>query len=121
MRVGVISGYLSQLSVLTQQVQPDSDRWSHLDIDINSVDAFQGQERDVLVYSVTRSNARGELGFLRSPERLNVALSRGRDGLIIFGDSGHCEAAMAADSPFPRVLRHIREHGPECRMEYLRE
>lgn len=121
LKVGVISGYLSQLSVLAQQVQPDSDRWSHLDIDINSVDAFQGQERDVLVYSVTRSNARGELGFLRSPERLNVALSRGRDALVIFGDSGHCEAAMVADSPFPRVLGHIREHGPECRVEYLRE
>jgi serine/threonine protein kinase len=121
LKVGVISGYLSQLTVLAQQVQPDSDRWSHLHIDINSVDAFQGQERDVLVYSVTRSNPRGQLGFLRSPERLNVALSRGRDGLVIFGDSDHCEAAMIGDSRFPQVLQHIRNHGPMCRLEYLHE
>jgi superfamily I DNA and/or RNA helicase len=119
MKVGVISGYLSQLAVLTQQIQPGNDRWSNLDIDINSVDAFQGQERDLIVYSVTRSNPRGEVGFLRSGERLNVALSRGRDALVIFGDSAHFEAATVAESPFPRVIAHIREHAPQCRLEYL--
>ena len=47
----------------------------------------QGSERQVVVISCVRANARAELGFLRDARRLNVALTRARDGLIVVGDS----------------------------------
>ena len=61
-------------------------RRKNIDININTVDAFQGKDADVCIYAVTRSNVDGKLGFQREARRLNVALSRGRDALIIVGD-----------------------------------
>src|SRR5262249_41673711 len=73
----VISGYSAQRELLERELAPNLSAWSpHLTLTVHSVDSFQGQERDVLVYSVTRSNPRGTLGFLAVQERLNVALSR---------------------------------------------
>lgn len=54
---------------------------------INTVDAFQGQERDVIVISLVRSNAKGEVGFLGDIRRTNVAMTRARKKLIVIGDS----------------------------------
>jgi superfamily I DNA and/or RNA helicase len=107
--VGVISGYGEQARRLQRGIRPYDPKWSNLQIDVHPVDSFQGQERDVIVYSVTRSNAKNELGFLRAEERINVALSRGRDALVIVGDVRFCEQARNGDNPFARVLRHIRE------------
>jgi AAA domain/Protein kinase domain len=110
----VISGYAAQRELLERELASDLSTWSpHLKLTVHSVDSFQGQERDLLVYSVTRSNQEGILGFLAAQERLNVALSRGRDGLVIFGDSDHCQGATASDNPFLCVLDHIRKH-PDC-------
>lgn len=121
LRVGVISGYAAQKAYLTHEIAPHNrKRWAALDIEINSVDAFQGREVDVLVYSVTRSNGQGRLGFVRLPHRLNVALSRGRDALVIFGDAAHCRRSFESDNAFPRVLDHIATHRQECSLEVLR-
>ncbi|HZY81801.1 MAG TPA: AAA domain-containing protein [Cyclobacteriaceae bacterium] len=54
---------------------------------INTVDAFQGQERDVIVISLVRSNSKGEVGFLGDIRRTNVAMTRARKKLIVIGDS----------------------------------
>lgn len=51
------------------------------------LDNFQGDESDIIVISLTRSNARGDIGFLSAPERLNVLLSRARSGLILIGNA----------------------------------
>ena len=51
------------------------------------LDNYQGEESDIVVISLTRSNARGDIGFLSSPERLNVLLSRARDALILIGNT----------------------------------
>jgi serine/threonine protein kinase len=121
LRVGVISGYAAQKAYLMREIAPrDRKRWAVLDIEINSVDAFQGREVDVLVYSVTRSNGQGRLGFVRLPHRLNVALSRGRDALVIFGDAAHCRRSFESDNAFPRVLDHITSFRHECTLEVLR-
>ncbi|MBR1732890.1 MAG: helicase, partial [Alloprevotella sp.] len=56
-------------------------------ITIKTVDAFQGQERDVVLVSLVRSNERGEIGFLRDLRRMNVAITRARLKLIILGNS----------------------------------
>lgn len=84
-----------------------------LEVECNSVDAFQGREADVAIYSVTRSNSDGTIGFLKEYERLNVALSRGRQGLAIVGDSYFCQS-VNGQNPFVKVLEHIRNNSEAC-------
>lgn len=118
--VAVITGYAAQRDHLTRELSPeDRLRWQTLKIKINSVDAFQGQEADVLVYSVTRSNTSGDLGFLTCAPRLNVALSRGREALVIFGDATHCGTCEQSENPFRTVLRYMEEHPATCAVEVL--
>ncbi|OAX80316.1 hypothetical protein ACJ72_05356 [Emergomyces africanus] len=55
---------------------------------MSTIDNYQGEERNIVIVSLTRSNSRGDIGFLSSPERLNVLISRARDALIILGNAG---------------------------------
>lgn len=55
-------------------------------ISVNTVDGFQGQERDVILISLVRANDSGDIGFLRDLRRMNVAITRARMKLIILGD-----------------------------------
>ena len=55
-------------------------------ISVNTVDGFQGQERDIIVISLVRANADGQIGFLSDLRRMNVAITRARMKLIILGD-----------------------------------
>ncbi|KKZ62783.1 hypothetical protein EMCG_02894 [[Emmonsia] crescens] len=55
---------------------------------ISTIDNYQGEERKIVIVSLTRSNSRGDIGFLSSPERLNVLISRARDAFIILGNAG---------------------------------
>jgi hypothetical protein len=57
---------------------------------------LQGEEADVVVASLVRSNSKGTVGFLREPERINVLLSRARDGLILIGNSTTLRNASSA-------------------------
>ena len=54
---------------------------------ITVIDNYQGEESDIVITSLTRSNKSNAIGFMDSPERLNVLLSRARDGLILIGNS----------------------------------
>lgn len=56
-------------------------------LSVNTVDAFQGQERDIIYISMVRSNDKGEIGFLNDHRRMNVAMTRARKKLIVVGDS----------------------------------
>lgn len=56
------------------------------DVQVGTVDSFQGQETDLVIFSAVRSNRMKELGFLRDARRLNVAITRARRGLIVVGD-----------------------------------
>jgi hypothetical protein len=107
LHVGVIAGYQAQTDRLRRNIRPGDSSWTHLAIDVHPVDSFQGQERDLIIYSVVRSNTEGNLGFLRSDKRLNVALSRGREALVIVGDAGFCDK-ISGRNPLRRVLEHIR-------------
>lgn len=95
---------------MRRDVRPHDPKWTHLTLDVHAVDSFQGQERDVVIYSVTRSNADNELGFLRSERRINVALSRAKDALIVVGDHRFCRRARDGDNPFALVLEHVEKH-----------
>jgi superfamily I DNA/RNA helicase len=108
LEVAVISGYGEQARRLSRDLRPRDPKWTRLSIDVHPVDSFQGQESDVVIYSVTRSNPKNELGFLRSERRINVALSRAKDALIIVGDHRFCRQARGGQNPFAKVLDFIR-------------
>jgi serine/threonine protein kinase len=107
LEVAVITGYGEQARRLQRDLRPNDPRWANLDLHVHPVDSFQGQERDLVIYSVTRCNERNDLGFLRSERRINVALSRARDGLVIVGDHQFCAHADEGVNPFADVLDKI--------------
>ena len=117
LEVGIISGYRGQVEQLNRLIGPgDGDRWQSLRIEIASVDAFQGRECDVVVYSTVRSNRDGHIGFLGDHRRINVALSRARDQLVIVGDDRmmHSASITGSYNPFERVIDHMRSHPEDC-------
>lgn len=120
--VGIITGYSEQLALLTARVAPENgEKWQALSIEIATVDAFQGRECDLIVYSAVRSNSQGKLGFLSERKRLNVALSRARRLLVIVGDAEMLQQAEPdnPDNPFRKVLQYIETHPDDCRIEHV--
>ena len=113
LNVAVIAGYSAQVNELGQRIQGAAKPLQNLRIVINTVDAFQGKDADICIYSVTRSNDEHRLGFQREVQRLNVALSRGRDSLIIVGDDMFCRE-VTSKNPFLKVIAHIDNHPEEC-------
>ncbi|WP_409342324.1 AAA domain-containing protein [Paenibacillus sp. MBLB4367] len=110
--VGVITGYDAQKSLLNNLVKPyDIDKWKSINIVINNVDAFQGSETDIAIYSIVRNNQDNKLGFLSDSRRLNVALSRGKTCLIIVGNARFVERAeVIGNNPFVDILQYIRRN-----------
>mmetsp|Transcript_9306 Transcript_9306/g.13207 ORF Transcript_9306/g.13207 Transcript_9306/m.13207 type:complete len:948 (-) Transcript_9306:14-2857(-) len=90
--IGIVTPYSSQVSLLKSLITSDSDlatlllETPELSLEINSVDAYQGRERDIIIFSAVRSNRQGNIGFLSDWRRMNVALTRAKSGLVVFGD-----------------------------------
>ena len=84
--VGIISPYRAQVQLLRRLIKKREffKPYRNL-ISVNTVDGFQGQERDVIILSLVRSNDEGQIGFLRDLRRMNVAITRARMKLIILG------------------------------------
>lgn len=114
--VGIISGYQAQVSEIDRALDPrNAARWQNLQIEVATVDSFQGRERDVVLYSTVRSNPEGNIGFLRDYRRVNVALSRARSLLVVGDQQMMSYAATGMDeNPFAKVLEHIRAYPDEC-------
>ena len=55
-------------------------------LNISTVDSFQGREKEVIIFATTRCNSQGEIGFLRDQRRFNVAMTRAKRSLIVIGD-----------------------------------
>lgn len=86
--VGVISPYKAQTQYLRALIKKDDMlRPLRRHISVDSIDGFQGQERDIMVISLVRSNERGDIGFLSDLRRMNVAITRARMKLIIIGNA----------------------------------
>lgn len=111
--VAVIAGYSRQVGRLNVMTRKNAADWPNLSIVCNTVDAFQGKQADVCIYSVVRSNPRKQFGFLREKPRLNVALSRAKSGLIIVGDHLFCQTAKAPN-PFRKVIDWVEAHPGKC-------
>jgi superfamily I DNA and/or RNA helicase len=110
--VAVLSGYSAQLKLLKRGIDAELSNLNTLTIECDTVDAFQGREADITIYSITRSNSEGKVGFLRNEARLNVALSRGKVGLVIVGDHHFCRTS--SNNPLHQVLEYIESHSENC-------
>ena len=85
--VGIISPYRAQVQYLRRLLMKrEYFKPFRRQISVNTVDGFQGQERDIIVISMVRSNDEGQIGFLRDLRRMNVAITRARMKVIILGD-----------------------------------
>lgn len=83
--IAIISPYSAQVSLIRDQISSAFQPKDHPEI--NSIDAFQGREKDVVILSMVRSNAEGVVGFLGEMRRINVAMTRAKKQLVIIGDS----------------------------------
>lgn len=98
--IAVIAPYAAQVRWLRQNA--DSDR-----LEIDTVDGFQGREKEAVVISCVRSNSEGEIGFLADARRMNVALTRARRKLIVVGDS----ATLGGNEFFAALLEYFESIG----------
>jgi superfamily I DNA and/or RNA helicase len=106
LRIGIIAPYRRQVELLQQQLEELE--WSvssRHHFSVRTVDGFQGQERDIICISMVRSNSSGEIGFLADTRRMNVALTRARCKLLVFGDS----ATLARHPFYKAFLEYVDE------------
>ncbi|RPD39999.1 AAA domain-containing protein [Chitinophaga barathri] len=86
--IAVISPYKEQIYLLKEQLEHSPVLKAYSDkISVNTIDSFQGQERDIVYISMTRSNTENKIGFLSDVRRMNVAMTRARKKLVVIGDS----------------------------------
>lgn len=94
---GVLAREIALISPYSAQVRLLSSLASDPELEVDSVDGFQGREKEVVILSLVRSNVEGEMGFLTDTRRMNVAMTRAKRKLIVIGDS-----ATLAHIPFYR-------------------
>lgn len=104
--VGLISLRKAQVQYLRQLIRKDNFFKPYRSaITINTVDGFQGQERDVILISLVRANEEGQIGFLNDLRRMNVAITRARMKLIILGDV----STLTRHAFYAELYRYIEE------------
>ena len=106
--IAVISPYKQQINLLKTQFEhsPDLHKYKE-NISVNTIDSFQGQERDIVYISLTRSNDKGEIGFLSDIHRMNVAMTRARKKLVVIGDS----ATLGQHSFYADFIEYAEKKG----------
>jgi regulator of nonsense transcripts 1 len=107
--IGVITPYEGQRSFVVSSMQASGafTRDNYKEIEVASVDAFQGREKDFIVLSCVRSNDHQGIGFLSDPRRLNVALTRAKYGLVILGNP----KVLSKHPLWHHLLVHFKERG----------
>lgn len=104
--IGIISPYREQALYIKKNVEEDS-LLNQFDTVVDTIDGFQGQEREVIYISLVRSNEKGEIGFLKDYRRMNVAMTRAKKLLVIIGDSG----TIGNDVFYRQFLEHCDQNG----------
>ena len=104
--IGIISPYAEQVRFIRAQMKEDPvlSTWN---IQVDTIDGFQGQEKEVICLSLVRSNTTHEIGFLKDFRRLNVALTRAMKKLVIIGDF----STLANYPLYADLIKHVEEHG----------
>ena len=98
--IAVITPYAAQVRLLREPLEP-------LGVEADTVDGFQGREKEAVIISLVRSNLEGEIGFLADTRRMNVALTRARRKLLVIGDS----ATISVHSFYERLIGYFEEIG----------
>ncbi|KAL2074253.1 hypothetical protein VTL71DRAFT_8031 [Oculimacula yallundae] len=129
----VLTPYLGQLRLLQEYLSEDNDPWlNELDsfdllqaglltqaaanvnkrpLRLSTIDNYQGEESDIVIVSLTRSNSRGVIGFMAAPERLNVLLSRARCGLVMIGNEETFMASPKGGKTWTTFLESLQTKG----------
>jgi superfamily I DNA and/or RNA helicase len=99
-KIAVISPYSAQVKYLRENLKL-------LDLEVDTIDGFQGREQEAVIISLVRSNRDGEVGFLADTRRMNVALTRARRKLIVIGDS----ATITRHAFYQRMVEYFESIG----------
>lgn len=105
-QIGIICPYAEQVRYIRQEMSGDASL-SQLDIEVNTIDGFQGQEKEVIYISLVRSNLYGGIGFVEDGRRLNVAMTRAQKKLVIVGDS----STLGQHNLYSDLLTFIENEG----------
>ncbi|MCD6482766.1 MAG: IGHMBP2 family helicase [Candidatus Aenigmarchaeota archaeon] len=97
--IGVITPYDDQVDLIKSLIPED--------IEVHSVDGFQGREKEIIILSFVRSNRKAELGFLTDLRRLNVSITRAKRKLIAIGDS----RTLSTNRTYKRFVNYIQKNG----------
>jgi superfamily I DNA and/or RNA helicase len=104
-QIAVISPYDDQVERIDRQIDVE-------EVEVDTVDGFQGREKEVVLLSLVRSNERGEIGFLDEPRRFNVAVTRARRKAVVVGDAG----TVGVADVFDRFIQHTETEGRVVRL-----
>ena len=105
--IGIVSPYKEQTRLIKRTIEEDAKLLEFNNIDVDTIDSFQGQERDIIYIVLVRSNVKGEIGFLSDYRRMNVAMTRARKKLIVIGDS----ATIGNDKFYQSFLNYVDKIG----------
>ena len=105
-KISIISPYKEQVLRLKEKIK---------EIEVNTVDGFQGRENEVIILSLVRSNKREEIGFLKDYRRLNVAITRAKRKLIVIGDS----KTLSTDKIYNKFLKFVKQKEKEGKGLFL--
>jgi len=106
--MGIITPYAGQLRLIKHLLLK-----RELKVEANTVDGFQGREKEVIILSFVRANPKGEIGFLKDYRRLNVALTRAKRKLILIG----CAKTLAYDNMYAKLIDYVKEKGRYVEVE----
>ncbi|KAH8059770.1 hypothetical protein JL721_9189 [Aureococcus anophagefferens] len=101
--IGVITPYAAQRRAIADALAAGGGG----DVEVNTVDAYQGREKDVIIISTVRSNARRTLGFVRDDRRMNVALTHARRAVVLVGDP----ATLREDDTWRKFIHQCTDDG----------
>lgn len=99
-QIALISPYKAQVALIKRLLKGE-------EIEINTVDGFQGREKEVIILSLVRSNRQGNIGFLKDLRRLNVSITRAKRRLIVIGDA----ATIANNSTYSNLIEYVKSNG----------
>jgi len=102
--------YRAQINYLKDTIEESEALGGYLQsriLSVGTVDSFQGQERDIIAISLTRSNHHGEIGFLADIRRMNVGMTRARRKLLLVGDS----STLSSHPFFKELLAYVKRIG----------
>jgi predicted DNA helicase len=115
LEAGVDPEQIAVISPYDDQVDRLDDQFDSEDLEVGTVDGFQGREKELVLVSLVRSNDRGEIGFLDEPRRFNVAVTRARRKAVVVGDAD----TVAVGDMFDAFVRYAETEGRAVPLERL--